>query len=84
MAKISNLDFYAILGVHPNAEDIVIRAAFKALAQRYHPDRFNGAKDEAHRRMADREQPVRKIPHSNPIWQTSLEPSPSMPIQFEQ
>ena len=53
MAKISNLDFYAILGVHPNAEDIVIRAAFKALAQRYHPDRFNGANDEAHRRMAD-------------------------------
>jgi curved DNA-binding protein CbpA len=53
MAKISNLDFYAILGVHPNAEDIVIRAAFKALAQRYHPDRFAGSKDEAHRRMAD-------------------------------
>ncbi|HET7031682.1 MAG TPA: J domain-containing protein, partial [Casimicrobiaceae bacterium] len=53
MAKISNLDFYAILGVHPHAEDIVIRAAFKALAQRYHPDRFNGSKDEAHRRMAD-------------------------------
>ena len=53
MAKISNLDLYAILGVHPNAEDIVIRAAFKALAQRYHPDRFNGSKDEAHRRMAD-------------------------------
>ena len=53
MARVSNLDFYAILGVHPNAEDIVIRAAFKALAQRYHPDRFNGAQDEAHRRMAD-------------------------------
>ena len=53
MARISNLDFYAIIGVHPNAEDIVIRAAFKALAQRYHPDRFNGSKDEAHRRMAD-------------------------------
>jgi hypothetical protein len=53
MAKISKLDFYAVLGVHPHAEDIVIRAAFKALAQRYHPDRFNGSKDEAHRRMAD-------------------------------
>jgi|SRR5215471_9143867 len=53
MARVSNLDFYAILGVHPSAEDIVIRAAFKALAQRYHPDRFNGSKDEAHRRMAD-------------------------------
>jgi len=53
MARVSNLDFYAILGVHPSAEDIVIRAAFKALAQRYHPDRFNGSNDEAHRRMAD-------------------------------
>ncbi|MEO8302746.1 MAG: J domain-containing protein [Betaproteobacteria bacterium] len=53
MAKISNLDFYALLGVHPNAEDIVIRAAFKALAQRYHPDRYAGPKDDAHRRMAD-------------------------------
>ncbi len=47
------VDYYAILGVHPTAEDIVIRAAYKALAQRYHPDRFPGSKDEAHRRMSD-------------------------------
>jgi len=53
MAKISNVDFYALLGVHPNAEDIVIRAAFKALAQRYHPDRFKAPSDDVHRRMAD-------------------------------
>jgi hypothetical protein len=53
MAKDPKLDCYAILGVHPNAEDVVIRAAFKALAQRYHPDRFSGSKDEAHRRMSD-------------------------------
>ena len=53
MAKDPKLDCYATLGVHPNAEDVVIRAAFKALAQRYHPDRFAGSKDEAHRRMSD-------------------------------
>ena len=47
------MDYYAILGVHPTAEDIVIRAAFKALAQRYHPDRYTGAADDAHRRMSD-------------------------------
>ena len=47
------MDYYAILGVHPTAEDIVIRAAYKALAQRYHPDRFAGSQDEAHRRMSD-------------------------------
>ena len=46
-------DYYAILGVLPTAEDIVIRAAYKALAQRYHPDRFAGPKDEANRRMAE-------------------------------
>lgn len=46
-------DHYAILGVLPSAEDVVIRAAYKALAQRYHPDRFEGAKDEALRRMQE-------------------------------
>jgi len=47
------VDYYAVLGVNPGAEDIVIRAAYKALAQRYHPDRFQGPKDEAHRRMSE-------------------------------
>jgi curved DNA-binding protein CbpA len=46
-------DYYAILGVLPTAEDIVIRAAYKALAQRYHPDRSDGNKEEAHRRMVE-------------------------------
>ena len=46
-------DYYAILGVSPEAADIVIRAAYKALAQRYHPDRFSGAIDEANRRMTE-------------------------------
>lgn len=48
-----NKDYYAILGVTPLAEDIVIRAAYKALAQRYHPDRYTGEKDEVTRKMAD-------------------------------
>lgn len=32
-------DFYRVLGVHPSSEDIVIRAAYRVLAQRYHPDK---------------------------------------------
>jgi len=47
------LDYYAILGVHPTAEDIVIRAAYKALAQRYHPDRSTGPQDAAHAKMSE-------------------------------
>jgi len=44
-------DYYAILGVLPSAEDIVIRAAYKALSQRYHPDRFNGTQEEANNKI---------------------------------
>jgi curved DNA-binding protein CbpA len=36
------MDLYAELGVTPQAEPEVIRAAFRALAQRYHPDRQGG------------------------------------------
>ncbi|MBU3608916.1 J domain-containing protein [Polynucleobacter nymphae] len=46
-------DYYRTLGVLDDAEDIVIRAAYKALAQRYHPDKWAGDKGEATRRMAD-------------------------------
>lgn len=31
-------DYYAILGVAPGSEDIVITAAYRALMRRYHPD----------------------------------------------
>ena len=41
-------DYYAILGVMPDAQDIVIKAAYRALAQRYHPDRFGGSREAAH------------------------------------
>lgn len=44
-------DYYAILGVMPNAEDVVIYAAYRALAQRYHPDKWDGDPEEAHQKM---------------------------------
>ena len=31
-------DFYAVLGVAPGSEDVVIAAAYRALMRRYHPD----------------------------------------------
>lgn len=45
------VDYYAILGVMPNAEDVVIFAAYRALAQRYHPDKWQGAPEDAHQKM---------------------------------
>ena len=36
-------EYREILGVHPSAEDVVIREAFKPMAQRYHPDKWTGS-----------------------------------------
>ena len=36
------LDHYEILGVNPTASHEEIRAAYRRLAQRYHPDRAQG------------------------------------------
>jgi curved DNA-binding protein CbpA len=43
-------DHYAILGVLPDAEAVVITAAYRALIQRYHPDRWSGDKAFAHQK----------------------------------
>lgn len=56
-----DLDYYAILQVHPNAEPEVIEAAYRRLAAKYHPD-VNPSPDatvrmqainEAHRVLSD-------------------------------
>ena len=49
----SDKDYYRNLGVLDDAEDVVIRAAYRALAQRYHPDKWQGDPAEATRRMAE-------------------------------
>jgi curved DNA-binding protein CbpA len=49
----SFVDHYQVLGVLRDAEQIVITAAYRALASMYHPDRWKGDKDLATKRMAD-------------------------------
>ena len=46
-----NKDYYSILGVLPSVELIVIKAAYKAMVQLYHPDRYSG--DDAHKKMTE-------------------------------
>lgn len=49
----SSIDHYACLGVMPNAEQIVITAAYRALARQYHPDLWKGDPAIANRRMSE-------------------------------
>jgi curved DNA-binding protein CbpA len=46
------MDYYATLGVLPEADPVVIKAAYRALAQTYHPDKWRGDPTVACRRMA--------------------------------
>lgn len=48
-----NKDYYATLGVLPSVEQAVIRAAYKVLAQRYHPDKSSTSTDSANKKMAE-------------------------------
>ncbi len=45
--------FYQILGLLPDAEDIVIKAAYRSLSQKYHPDKWQGDADFAQKRMSE-------------------------------
>ena len=49
----ANKDYYASLGLTPSADAVVIRAAYKALAQRYHPDKSGVGQAQASARMAE-------------------------------
>jgi curved DNA-binding protein CbpA len=46
-------DYYSVLGVLPSTDIIVIRAAFRALAHKYHPDKWRGNKAESEARMRE-------------------------------
>lgn len=43
---------YEVLGLLPSAEDVVIKAAYKALAQKFHPDKHKNNKEQCHELMA--------------------------------
>jgi len=48
-----SVDYYAILGVLPSADEVVIRAAYRALAQRYHPDKCPNDQAQATERLTE-------------------------------
>ena len=48
-----NADYYRILGVLEDAEIVVIKAAYRALAQTYHPDKFQDNPTLAEERMKE-------------------------------
>ena len=60
----SQKDFYRILGVTDNAEMAVVKAAYKALMMIYHPDRYDG----------DREEAIKKTKEINEAYTVLIDP----------
>jgi DnaJ-class molecular chaperone len=46
-------DHYRTLGLLSIADDVVVKAAFKALAQKYHPDKYKGDSRHAQKVMTE-------------------------------
>jgi curved DNA-binding protein CbpA len=46
-------DYYAILGVLPSADDAIIKAVYRALAKKWHPDTFVGDKKLAEQKLKE-------------------------------
>lgn len=44
-------DYYSTLGVSRDADEVVIKAAYRALAQKYHPDRQNSLSQRENARL---------------------------------
>jgi len=67
-------DYYSILGIAHTAEEVVIRAAWKAMAQRYHPDRFDGDSTQANAQMAEINEAynVLSIPASREFYDNTI------------
>lgn len=47
----SAMNFYTVLGIPRDADEEMIRSAYRALARRYHPDRGSGSSTEKFRRV---------------------------------
>lgn len=48
-----HMDFYTLLGIRPDADEMTIRQAYKVLARRYHPDIGEGSSIEKFRQVAE-------------------------------
>lgn len=48
----NNLNYYEVLEINETASDEVIKAAYRALAKKYHPDSYQGNDDERKKNMA--------------------------------
>jgi curved DNA-binding protein CbpA len=73
---------YGILGLNPNAGDDAIRAAYRLLARRFHPDAGEDASAEKFREITEAYETL-SDPQRRRVYDRSLQPPPpSFPPAF--
>ena len=66
--------YYSVLGLTPSAEIDIIKAKYRQLAKKFHPDTFTGSRDVSQRVMCDLNEAMRILSkaHAQPF----AEPKP--------
>lgn len=78
-----SMNFYAVLGVSPNADEEAIRRAYRILARRYHPDRGAGSSPEKFRQIAQAYETL-SDPHRRRVYDSStvkFRPPTGVPVE---
>jgi curved DNA-binding protein CbpA len=77
------MNFYAILGIPPDADEQAIRTAYRILARRYHPDRGPGSSPEKFREVTEAYETLID-PGSRHRYDLSLKPAARpIPVRVE-
>ncbi len=92
----ANKNFYQTLGLLNDADDVVIKAAYRALAQKYHPDKSKTNKELHTRMMANlnaafaaigtkaKRKAYDELLRSSPVKQEKTKPASSLQPSIDQ
>ncbi len=64
-------DYYAILGIMPSADEAIIKAVYRALAKKWHPDTFVGDKRRAEEKLKEINEAYSVL--SNPAYRADFD-----------
>jgi len=77
------MNFYAVLGIRPDANQETIRSAYRILARRYHPDSGSGSSTEKFRQVTEAYETLIDAGRRELYDRSCLQPHRPAPVRVE-